>query len=126
MCIRDSIARDHILNPVVPIPGLPTPPARALGSAQMMEAHYKTYSAEHKTAINFNPANHTVVVAGRPVQLLLVSHEKADYFERDMYVPWLLRPLQGIMLDGYSADTARAPPGPKHFCVIRHFQVIVS
>ena len=91
-----------------------------------MEAHYKTYSPDHKVAVNFNPSSHTIIVCGRPMQLLLASHEKAGDLERDMYVPWLFRPLPGIVIDGYSAGTADDPKGPKHYCVIRYFQVIVS
>ena len=111
-------------NPVVPISGLPVPPAAALGSATIMESHFQTYSPDHKIAANFNPSMHTMVVCGRPVQLIIVSHEKAAWLERDQYVPWLFRPLPGIVLDGYTAGQKNAPKGHKHYCVIRWFQVI--
>ena len=87
-----------------------------------MEAHYITYSPEHKLAMNFNAASNTVVITGRPVQAIVLSHEKAEYLERDPYLAWLLRPLPMHVLLGYSAESPEAPKGPKHFCAIRWFQ----
>lgn len=115
----------NTFNPNVPIAGLPVPPPRYFGSAHMMAAHYRTYSADHKIAMNFNAANNTVVVTGRPVQAIVLSHEKAQYLERDPYLAWLLRPLSMQVLLGYSAVAHDAPKGPKHFCVIRWFQEAV-
>ena len=106
---RAAQAEGHIpkegrtFNPVVPIEGLPPPPAGSLGSAHLMDARSNADSPNHKVAVNFNPSNHTMIICGRPVQLLIVSHEKAGWLERDMYVPWLFRPLTGIVIDGYTA-----------------------
>ena len=111
-------------NPVVPIAGLPVPAASSLGSADLMESHFKTFSPAHKIAVNFNPGNHTMMICGRPVQLIMLSHEGAGWLERDMYLPWLFRPLPAIVIDGYTAEHKDSPRGPKHFCVIRWFQVI--
>ena len=62
------------------------------------------------------------MITGRPVQAIVLSHEKAQYLERDPYLPWLLRPLPKHVLLGYTAESPEAPKGPKHFCVIRWFQ----
>ena len=111
------------LNPAVPIPGLPPPPASALGSRQKMQAHHQTYSPEHRRAANFVPASKSVILCGRAVQLLMITHEQAEHNERDPYIPWLFRPLVPHCLLGYTADAKHSPKGPKHFCVIRWFQV---
>ena len=103
---------------------MPPPPAVLLGSANMMEAHYKALSPEHKIALNFSPGNHTTMICGRPMQLLMLSHEGAGWLERDQYVPWLFRPLPACVIDGYTAVAKDSPKGPKHFCVVRWFQVI--
>ena len=84
----------------------------------------KTHSPEHKIAISFNPGNHTMGIGGRPVQLIMLSQEGGGWLERDMYVPLLFRPLPALVIDGYTADDKGSPRGPKHFCVIRWFQVI--
>ena len=110
-------------NPSVPIPGLPVPPASSLGSPELMESHYKATSPEFKTAANFNPSNNTVMICGRPVQLVLLSHEESGWLEKDTYVSWLFRPLVATVLDGYTAGKKHSPTGPKHYCVIRWFQV---
>ena len=111
-------------NPVVPIAGLPVPASSSLGSATKMAAHYKKFSPEHKRFMNMNPSHGAVMICGRPVILVQLSHEKCGYLETDMYVPWLFRPLIAHVLDGYTAGESGSPRGPKHFCVIRWFQVI--
>ena len=84
-----------------------------------------TYDPASKTAINFNESSKTRVVLGRPVQVIVLSHEMATFLERDPYLAWLVRPLQATVLLGYSAEADDAPRGAKHHCVIRWFQVIV-
>ena len=113
------------INPVVPLAGMPPPPPASLGSATMMSNHYKAHSPAQKVALNFNPANNTMYICGRPTQLLMLSHEMAPELERDEYVPWVFRPLVAHCIEGYSADSRDAPGGPRHFCVIRWFQVNV-
>ena len=113
------------INPAVPIPGLPVPPAASYGSAHMMSAHYQTFAPEHKKAMNFIAALNTKVLCGRPIQIIVLSHEGASYLERDPYLAWLFRPLKNNILLGYDAKAKDAPGGPKHFCVIRWFQVSV-
>ena len=119
----DQPAGPARINPAVPIPGLSVPPAASYGSAHMMSAHYQTYAPEHKKAMNFNAALNTKVLCGRPIQILVLSHEGASYLERDPYLAWLFRPLKINILLGYDAKAKDAPGGPKHFCVIRWFQV---
>ena len=120
-----SVPAKKTINPVVPIPGCPLPPPRSYGSATMMESHYERFSAEHKIAANFNPGNNAMMIAGRPVTVLQISHEGAGIMENDGYIPWLFRPLQVVTIDGYTAGEEIAPRGPKHYCVIRWMQATV-
>ena len=118
-------SRKRAFSPALPIPGLPPPPASSLGSRQQMQAHYRTFSPEHRRSANQHPCDNSVVIHGRPVQLIMITHEGASHSEREPYIPWLFRPLVPQCLLGYTADGPNAPGGPRHFCVINWFQALI-
>ena len=110
-------------NPNIPLPGLPPPPAEFYGSATMMTKYLQRFGPDYKRAINFVPAQHISYICGRPVMVVVCSHEGAkDFHEYDEYLAWAFRPLEPLYLDGYTAKARHAPKGPKHFCVVNWFQ----
>ena len=113
------------INPTVPIAGMPVPPPQRLGSATQMQDHFKRHFADSKKFINHLPAAAAVMLHGRPVIVLALSHEKAPLHETDGYLEQLFRPCPVIYIDGYTVGDPDSPGGPEHFCVIRLFQVPV-
>ena len=118
-------SRKRAFSPALPIPGLPPPPAKALGSRQQMKAHYRTFSPEIRRSANQYPGENSVYIHGRPVQLIMITHEGAAHSEREPYLPWLFRPLVPQCLLGYTYDGPNSPGGHRHFCVIRWFQALI-
>ena len=118
-------SRKRAFSPALPIPGLPPPPASSLGSRQQMQAHFRSFSPEHRRTANFFPGDKSVVIKGRPVQLIMITHEGAQYGEREPYIPWLFRPLVPQCLLGYTFDGPNSPGEPRHFCVINWFQALI-
>ena len=113
------------INPTVPIAGMPVPPASHLGSSTKMQDWFMRYNPENTFHINANPAQHVQIFHGRPLIILILTHEGADVSETDGYFKDLFYPAQPIVLVGYTVGHPDSPGGPSHFCVIRLFQVAV-
>ena len=47
-------SRKRAFSPALPIPGLPPPPASSLGSRQQMQAHFRSFSPEHRRTAIFS------------------------------------------------------------------------
>ena len=106
--------------------GMPVPPAKYLGNPDRMRLHEMKSSPINLEPANFDPQKRTVVVKGRPVQCLQVSHQKAQSFEFDGYIPFLMRPVPVQAFMGYSSFDKDKPAGSKpHEVVVNWWQVFV-
>ena len=75
---------------------------------------------------NYDIHKRTVVVKGRAVQCLQVSHPKAKSFEFDGYIPWLMRPVPVQAIQGYSSFDKDKPSGSHPYeVVVNWWQVFV-
>ena len=105
---------------------MPVPPPKYFGNAERMRVHEMKSSAVNLDAGNYDIHKRTVVVKGRPVQSLQVSHQKAPSYEFDGYIPWLMRPVQVQAIQGYSSFDNDKPPGSAPYeVVVNWWQVLV-
>ena len=112
-------------NVAIPRAGMPVPPAKFLGNSERMRMHYMKSSAIN-LEVDFDLHKRTVVVMGRPVQCLQVCHPKAQSFELDGYIPFLVRPVPVQAILGYSSFDKDKPAGSKpHEVVVNWWQVFV-
>ncbi len=110
----------------MPRAGMPVPPAKYFGNPERMRLHDMKSSAINLDAANFDIHKRTVVIKGRPVQCLQVSHQKAKSFEFDGYIPYLMRPVPVQAIQGYSSFDKDKPSGSHPYeVVVNWWQVIV-
>ena len=110
----------------MPRAGMPVPPAKFFGNPDRMRLHEMKSSPINLEPANFDPHKRTVVVKGRPVQCLQVSHQKAQSFEFDGYIPFLMRPVPVQALQGYSSFDKDKPSGSHPYeVVVNWWQVLV-
>jgi hypothetical protein len=91
-----------------PTPGLPLAPIQATGSAAMMGHHLYHWHGSTTSALHFRPESRTVMVDGRPVQAVIMSHNHAPHWEWQPLLRYSLRPLNPVVLVGVSAHTTEA------------------
>ena len=110
----------------IPRAGMPVPPAKYFGNPERMRLHEMKSSAINLDAANFDIHKRTVVIKGRPVQCLQVSHQKAKSFEFDGYIPYLMRPVPVQAIQGYSSFDKDKPSGSHPYeVVVNWWQVFV-
>ena len=120
-----SAKRTRAVDLVTPMAGMPPPPAKYWGNPERMRTHVMKSSPVNLDAGNFDIHKRTVCVKGRPVQCLQVSHQKAQSFEFDGYIPWLMRPVPVQAIQGYSSFDSDKPHGSHpHEVVVNWWQVI--
>ena len=122
----ESAKRRRTVDLAMPRAGMPVPPAKYFGNPERMRLHEMKSSAINLDAANFDIHKRTVVIKGRPVQCLQVSHQKAKSFEFDGYIPWLMRPVPVQAIQGYSSFDKDRPSGAHPYeVVVNWWQVIV-
>ena len=120
----ESAKRTRTVDLAMPRAGMPVPPPKYLGNPDRMRLHEMKSSPVNLEAGNFDIHKRTVVVKGRPVQCLQVSHPKAKSFEFDGYIPWLMRPVPVQAIQGYSSfDKDRPHSSHPHEVVVNWWQV---
>ncbi len=101
--------------------GIPFPDPAALGSNTHMDAFSYMYRSE--LYANFDPARHVIMIEGRPVCCLIVSHNRPPPFECDPYMLTALRPLRPLILFGVTAGSHMAPKMKAKFSVTEWWKV---
>ena len=106
----------------LPTPGMPYPPTEAIGSPGGMVAWGSRLVPENVANKDVAPTDNTLVLQGRPVQLLLVSHAAAPPIEWDSYMNFAFRPLRPTVLFG-NPSAVYTPWQPAHYAVIQWWKV---
>ena len=110
----------------MPMAGLPVPPSKYLGNPDRMRLRHMKSSPINLEAGNFDIHKRTVVIKGRPVQCLQVSHQKAPSYEFDGYIPFLMRPVPVQAFQGYSSfDEDKPHSSHPYEVVVNWWQVFV-
>ena len=106
----------------LPAPGMPYPPTEAIGSPGGMVAWGSRLVPENVANKDVAPTDNTLVLQGRPVQLLLVSHAAAPPIEWDSYMNFAFRPLRPTVLF-CNPSAVYTPWQPPHYAVIQWWKV---
>ena len=121
-----SAKKTRTVPVAMPRAGMPVPPPKFFGNPEGMRFHEMKSSAINLDATNFDIHKRTVVIKGRPVQCLQVSHQKAKSFEFDGYIPYLMRPVPVQAIQGYSSFDKYKPSGSHPYeVVVNWWQVFV-
>ena len=110
---------------MVPYPGIPPPIAQVLKSHDLLRLWSARWEKDRVKAFDMRPEKDAIVIAGRPVRTLVVSHHKAGPLEWDTYFNMLYAPLRPLILFGASAQSSEAPTMNAKFSVIQWWKVIV-
>lgn len=101
-------AKGKVPQSLLPVPGLPPPPASAIGNKYLTGIHNYKWS-QHVSPQDFLPYRNTLYVSGRPVQCLVITHHHAPRRDWMPYLNFHMRPLNPICLLGVSAGTTESP-----------------
>ena len=93
----------------MPIPGAPPPHKHAFALNSNLLGHYYRWARDAQMDMNFLPERHSFVVNGRPVQSLVLTHNRAPPHEYEPYMQFALRPLNPLVLVGVSGGSKEAP-----------------
>ena len=74
---------------------------------------------------DWRPERNVIVIAGRPVCVLMVSHQGAKALEWDSYHNLIFGPLRPVVLLGPTGHSAQAPKMQPKFSVIEWWKVFV-
>ena len=107
-------------------PGIAAPPAWILGSTELVEQWRGRNCQEALKALCYKPESNSINVAGRPVQLLIVTHPGAPAREWDSYFRFCLRPLKPIYLLGVTGGEEPAEDVLPAHAVIQWWKAFVS
>ena len=106
----------------VPTAGIPPPPPETLHSAQHQVAWASRWMPKDVGAMDFVPGRRSAMIHGRPVQVLMVTHQDAPPHEWDSYFNACFRPLRPLLLYGPTASIF-TPNSPPHYAVLNWWKV---
>ena len=102
----------------------PPPMVEVLRSLDLTAQWNARWSDEHVTSKDWRPERNTIVLAGRPVGVLIVSHQGASPLEWDAYPNMVFSPVRPTVLLGPTGMSVQAPSMKHKFTVIEWWKVI--
>ena len=106
--------------------GVPPPPMLAVIMSLQLMAQWNTrWGDMHVKSQDWRPERNVIVIAGRPVCVLMVSHQGAKALEWDSYHNLIFGPLRPVVLLGPTGHSAQAPKMQPKFSVIEWWKVFV-
>ena len=106
--------------------GIPPPPmAAVLHSLSLMAQWNARWQDKHVTSKDWRSERNTVMVAGRPVGIIIVSHQAASPIEWDSYHNLIWHPLRPVILFGPTGLSVQDPKMQCKFTVIQWWKVFV-
>ena len=103
----------------------PPPMAEVILSMSLMAQWNARWSDRHVTSKEWRSERNLINIAGRPVGVLVVSHEGASPMEWDSYMNLIFKPLRPCILFGPSGMSAQAPNMQCKFTVLQWWKDIV-
>ena len=95
-----------------------------LQSQSLMAQWNARWDDKHVNSKDWRPEKNTIMVAGRPVGVLIVSHQGASPIEWDSYHNLVFYPLRPVILFGPTGMSVQAPKMQHKFIVIEWWKVI--
>ena len=106
--------------------GVPPPPMPdVIMSLKLMAQWNARWDDLHVSSKDWRPERNVIVIAGRPVCVLMVSHQGAKALEWDSYHNLIFGPLRPVVLLGPTGHSAQAPKMQPKFSVIEWWKVFV-
>lgn len=96
----------------------PPPMPDVIASLKLMAQWYSRWSDKHVTSKEWRSERNLVVIAGRPVGAIIVSHQGASQNEWDSYHNLIFSPLRPCVLFGPTGKSVQAPKMAHKFTVI--------
>jgi hypothetical protein len=106
-----------------PEAGHPRPMAAVLKSEHLLAQWNARWSSKLRSAKDFRPEMNTAMICGRPVVILVCSHDGAPPLEWDAYLNMAFHPIRPVVLLGPTARSPDAPGMVPKFSVISWWKV---
>ena len=103
---------------------IPPPMPSVLSSLSLTAQWNARWQDKHVNSKDWRPERNTIVIAGRPVGVIIVSHQGSSPIEWDSYHNLLFKPLRPVVLLGPTGRSMQAPKLEHKFTVIEWWKVI--
>lgn len=103
----------------------PPPMPEVLGSMSLMAQWHARWGDRYVNSKEWRSERNLVCIAGRPVGVLVVSHQRASPMEWDSYHNFTFEPLRPCVLFGPTGMSVQAPKMSPKFTVIEWWKDIM-
>ena len=110
-------------DPIQPQIGIPLAPPDAYGSKHLMDLHASNYASN--TNARFDPARFSVMIDGRPVVVVILTHNHAPTSEWNPQIAESFYPCCPLVLRGLTGKSAEHPTMRRAHCVSQWWKVYI-